>query len=80
MNPEDSSTPTEDRRQGSDVVPVSEPVHRALPERLAVAIFEAAIAEGRAAEVLEVLIDGGSVTLDAATHRLIVVPAQALEP
>jgi len=41
-----------------------------IPESFARRILELAIAEGRAAEMLECLFDGGSVTVDASSGRL----------
>lgn len=50
----------------------------AIPESLARRIFEKAIADERAGELLEALFDGGSVTLDARTGGLLIVSADVL--
>jgi len=49
-----------------------------IPESFARRILELAIAEGRAAETLECLFDGGSVTVDANSGRLCLVTAAQL--
>jgi len=51
----------------------------AIPESLAVAIFTAAINEGRAAELLLALFEGGSATVDMYTRKLVIAPASAFE-
>jgi hypothetical protein len=43
-----------------------------MSEQFARAIFEKAIAEGRAAELLEALFDGATVTIDPITHDLVI--------
>lgn len=50
---------------------MTNPVH----ESIAASIFRTAIREGRANELLEHLLDGGSCTVDAVTGRLILYPA-----
>jgi hypothetical protein len=48
-----------------------------MTEGLALAIVRAAIDEGRAAELIDCLFDGGSATVDADDH-LVLAPAEAL--
>jgi hypothetical protein len=47
-----------------------------ISEDLARRIFEQAIAEQRAAELLEALFGGAAVTLDSVTERLVIVPLE----
>ena len=49
-----------------------------IPESFARRILELAIAEGRAAEMLDCLFDGGSVTVDASSGRLCLMNAVQL--
>jgi len=56
----------------------SRPSMTDIPESFARQILELAIAESRAAEMLECLFDGGSVTVDANSGRLCLVNAAQL--
>lgn len=47
-------------------------------EQFCQAILAAAITEGRASELLEALFDGGSVTIDATTRQLVILPGSAI--
>lgn len=49
-----------------------------IPEAWARTVFQRAIDEGRCAEVLECLFDGGSVTIDAETGRIALASLAAL--
>lgn len=49
-----------------------------IPEQFAAQIFQKAIADGRAAELLECLFDGGSVTIDSQTGDLVMVTVSML--
>lgn len=49
-----------------------------LTERMARHILESALREHRCAELLKCLFDGGSVTIDANTHELVLVDAQGI--
>lgn len=50
-----------------------------IPEGMAAAILLAAIAEGRAGELLGCLFDGGSATVDRRTGRLVLASADMLD-
>lgn len=49
-----------------------------IPEDLAAGILRVAIAEGRAGELLDCLFEGGSVTVDPYTRKLVLVTAEQL--
>ena len=50
-----------------------------MSEEMARRIFEAAIREGRCAELLDALFDNGSATVDATTGLLVIVSADVLK-
>lgn len=49
-----------------------------IPERLAAQILYTAIREGRASELLDCLMKGGSCTIDAMTGELVLVTGEQL--
>lgn len=49
-----------------------------LPEEHAARIFQAAITEQRAGELLEALFEGASATVDRGSGKLVLVPAAQL--
>lgn len=51
----------------------------AIGELMARAILQQAITEGRAAEFIECLFDGGSATVDAKTGKLVLASADMLK-
>ncbi len=50
-----------------------------IPENFARRIFEVAIDERRCSELLECLFDGGSVTIDALTGKLVMISQVQLD-
>ncbi len=58
---------------------MNEPNYKLMPEPLARAILRAAINEGRAAELLDCLFDGGSATVDAVTGQLVLASSDILK-
>lgn len=50
-----------------------------IPESLSQAILKAAIEENKASELIECLFDGGSVTIDGETGKLILISSEQLD-